>query len=72
LRAVLLVRGGDDRRQQLTQRIDRQVHLGALAPLVPIVASAPATLWAPACCALPWCAMLNTDGFHSAPSLSFL
>jgi len=46
LRPVLLIDRGDQYGQQLAQSIHRQVHLGTLAPLVPIVASTLATLWA--------------------------
>ncbi len=44
LRPFLLVGRGDFERQQAAQRIDRDVDLGTLAPLVPVVASTRATL----------------------------
>src|SRR5215204_520427 len=44
LRAILLIRGRDFDRQQIAQRVHRDVNFGAFAPLVSVVASTRAAL----------------------------
>src|SRR5215207_5818117 len=48
LRAILLIRGRDFDRQQIAQRVHRDVNFGAFAPLVSVVASTRAALPPPA------------------------